>query len=327
MSPNTENTPSQQPPTAAPAPQQPPTTVPEPQQPSTPPPPLAQQPPTTPPPPLPQHRLDNTATWPDPLTQGSPAAVGANATGRPRWGIADLILSVPFILGLSVVGLLAASLVASATGNDLSLTSPEVLPAWIIVIAGLIQQGAQFLWPWIVSRLKGLGMASDWGFKFDLPKDLGIGVALGAVCVPAGSALSYAVAKLLDVNLEDSSNTTILSDNVNDPWLIGIIFMVVIGAPLTEELLYRGLVLRIIEKYSNLTVATIVSTIIFTVVHYQAQNSFTENLVLFSSIGTVGAVLGIITARTGRLGPAIIAHFVFNSFGTLATLASGALQS
>ena len=93
-----------------------------------------------------------------------------------------------------------------------------------------------------------------------------------------------------------------------------------LGAPISEELFFRGLVLRSVEKRFGATIGVAASTVAFVLPHY-TYVAWRETLVIFVAIGIVGLALGLVVQRTGRLGPAIIAHMVFNSVAVLATLA------
>ena len=95
--------------------------------------------------------------------------------------------------------------------------------------------------------------------------------------------------------------------------VVGIIgILVAIAAPIIEELFFRGLLLRAIEKRSGPTWALWVSSLIFGAVHLQ--------LLQLPALTLIGLVLGWLTLRYGRLGPAIWAHIAFNSVATITLL-------
>ncbi len=237
---------------------------------------------------------------------------------RPFWGSVDILLAIPFIIALVLVGTIIATALASGiSGWD----SAQDLPVYGLFIAVIFQQFGQGIWPWVVSKRKGLGMASDWKFRFDWPNDIGVGFGLAVMCVLGSTAVTALTSVLVGLgDDEDPSNTSILSDNQDSPWLIGVILLVVFGAPLTEELLFRGLILRALEKDLGIYVAIIGSTLLFTLPHMQAGATSGETIVLLAGIATIGLILGIAAVRLDRLGPPIIGHFFFNAFGTVMTL-------
>jgi len=184
----------------------------------------------------------------------------------------------------------------------------------------LIQQLLQVAWPIVVSRWKGLGIVSDWKFQFK-PIDIAYGIGLWLAVFIAASVAGEVVARIVGLNdTDEATNTQILTDNEGSLWVLGIVFCVVIGAPLVEELLFRGLILRAFEKSFGPVVGIVVSTVIFTVLHVVGGATWDETFVLWASIGMVGLVLAIGTVKIGRLGPAIIAHVLFNGVATAVTL-------
>lgn len=241
---------------------------------------------------------------------------------RPYWGSLDVVLAVPVVFLVAALGALIAGSVAAAV-DGWEFDSGVDMPVYALFIAVVFQQAAQAGWPWYVSRTKGNGVVEDWGLRFDLPRDLRLGVGIAVIClilVNVTTRLAEWAVSLPDD--QDPSNTAIISDNEGSPWLIGIILLVVIGAPLTEELLFRGLIQRALEKSLGRYVAIGGSTILFAIPHIQAGATWQETAVLMAGIATIGFVLAIGADRYRRLGPVIIAHLLFNGFGTVATLAT-----
>ena len=67
--------------------------------------------------------------------------------------------------------------------------------------------------------------------------------------------------------IQNDDNTQFLRDAKGSPWLYVLLVVAVIGAPLTEELLFRGLVLRAFEKRAGTLAAIVGSTALFTLLH------------------------------------------------------------
>ena len=80
---------------------------------------------------------------------------------------------------------------------------------------------------------------------------------------------------------------------------------VIIGAPIVEEIFFRGLLLRGLAKHFDDRLAVIVSAVLFAGTHFQ--------LARFPGLFVVGIVFAELVRRTGRLGPAIAAHMAFNA--------------
>ena len=235
---------------------------------------------------------------------------------RPRWSSID---TWPALV-LTVLGVLTITVDTTNESGDGTDETVQMVGAGLL-IAVLVQQGIQFGWPWLVSRWKGMGIVLDWRFRFEWKRDIGLGIALAVACVVSVALITGTMSALLDLGADaDASNTSIISDNQDSPWIIGVILVVVIGAPLSEELLFRGLVLRAFERDLGVYVGVIGSTILFTIPHAQPDATGAETAVLFSGIATIGLILGLATVRWGRLGPAIVGHFFFNLIGVVVTL-------
>ncbi len=239
---------------------------------------------------------------------------------RPWWGMGDILLSLPFIIMMAILGTVVGLVFVSFDSIE-AIASGESTDLPIAVLASglLAQQAGQGVWPFIVSKWKGLGPVRDWRLRFE-PADLWIGPLTGFGMLILAGGVGFVVTELVGLDDEEAANNTaFLNDAEGTPWLFVFIFAVVVGAPVVEELFFRGLCLRAIEKRMGIVSAVIGSTIIFTLPHF-IGGGWKGTAVLFSVIGLVGAVLGVLVAKLDRLGPAIIAHMVFNTVGVLGAL-------
>jgi len=256
---------------------------------------------------------------PGPPPNSVPAPPGAGTKPRPRWGPLDALPPIIFFGGLQLLAFLVEPPDADDSSTSTAVEAVETA-TWAVIVLLLIQQLLQVAWPIVVSRWKGLGIVSDWKFQFK-PIDIAYGIGLWLAVFIAASVAGEVVARIVGLNdTDEATNTQILTDNEGSLWVLGIVFCVVIGAPLVEELLFRGLILRAFEKSFGPVVGIVVSTVIFTVLHVVGGATWDETFVLWASIGMVGLVLAIGTVKIGRLGPAIIAHVLFNGVATAVTL-------
>ena len=93
---------------------------------------------------------------------------------------------------------------------------------------------------------------------------------------------------------------------------IGAFFALVVVAPVTEELLFRGIILRgFLANYGQRT-AIVLSALLFAVIHVNPW----QLLPAFAA----GLILAWLAVETGSLVPCIFAHAVNNSAGFLAEL-------
>ena len=202
---------------------------------------------------------------------------------------------MPFYIGL--LGLLSSS--GSDTDTDTELT------IGILVVSSLVGWLFSVGVPVVATSLKGNGPVADLGLRFE-PRDLlffPLGVAIQAVAVPL---LYWPILQVLDKTTDDvSSEARELVDSASGLGILVLVLIVAVGAPIAEELFYRGLVLRSVERRWTTTVAVVASTALFGVVHLQGLQ--------LPALLLIGAVLAALTVRTGRLGPAILCHSGFNA--------------
>lgn len=214
----------------------------------------------------------------------------------PRWGLGDAAVGLaPFVLvGLT---LLAAS---GDDGDDTPITIGALvansLLLWIFLIGV----------PVFATRVKGNGPVADLGLRFRA-SDAGsfvLGVALQALLVPA---MYWPIFRLSDLDADDvSADARELVDAASGPGIAVLVLVVCIGAPVAEELFFRGLLLRALERRWQVGVALVVSSVLFAASHFQG--------IQFPALLVFGAVAGYLAVRTGRLGPAIACHAGFNAW-------------
>jgi membrane protease YdiL (CAAX protease family) len=185
-------------------------------------------------------------------------------------------------------------------------TEPEAeVTIGVLVLSSLV--GWLFLVgvPVVATKVKGDGPVADLGLRFEVRDLLAfpLGVALQAIVVPL---LYWPILQVLDKSTDDvSSEARDLVDSASGLGVLVLVLIVAVGAPVAEELFYRGLVLRAVEKRWSTAVGLVASTVLFGVAHLQGLQL--PALLLF------GAVAGTLTVRSGRLGPAILCHSGFNA--------------
>lgn len=88
------------------------------------------------------------------------------------------------------------------------------------------------------------------------------------------------------------------------------ILVVGIVAPFTEELIFRGVILKTLNRSMSVTAAIIIQGVLFGVYHM--------NLVQGLYATLLGILFGYVTYKTKSLWPAIIMHMVNNTVSTIA---------
>ena len=103
-----------------------------------------------------------------------------------------------------------------------------------------------------------------------------------------------------------SSSSSVFAVPHDFLWIATAVIAPAFVAPVVEELFFRGLVLPAIGVN---WIGIVASAIIFSAVHL----AYGFNLLTAISTFVVGVVLGVLAARTGRLGASITAHVVYNA--------------
>jgi hypothetical protein len=140
--------------------------------------------------------------------------------------------------------------------------------------------------------------------------DLPLGIAgwiagrvLGAVIVVPIVAFWPDMEPTSEGILEDASPTAAT-------WVV-LVLVVCVGAPLVEELFFRGLVqTRLVERYGAV-VGIAITSVLFGAAHLVGWVG-PITFVIAAALSGAGLVLGILRHLTGRLGAPILAHACFN---------------
>lgn len=185
-------------------------------------------------------------------------------------------------------------LFAIAVPPPLWLTAMMQIPLWL----GL---GGAPIW---FAIKKGKGVVADLGLRMkaiDVPIGLAVGVACQLILVPL---VYLALRPLLGVK-DVSAAARELTDRATDPLSIVLVFLIVgIGAPIAEEIYFRGMAQRIFGRRLGPWAAILAAAAFFAATHLQPLQ--------FPALLLFGVILGFMAWRSGRIGPAIWAHVGFN---------------
>lgn len=103
---------------------------------------------------------------------------------------------------------------------------------------------------------------------------------------------------------------------------IALFAAAVLFAPLTEELMYRGVLFKATRPLGP-WVAILVTSVVFTVVHIlglDPDNRVGSAAIVLPPLFALAVLLGWLTERTGRLGPALFLHSGWNLLAALLLL-------
>jgi hypothetical protein len=129
--------------------------------------------------------------------------------------------------------------------------------------------------------------------------------------LPVGVACQLLLVPLIYLPLQQFVSTHDLeepvrrvTDSAHGGAFIALAIVVVVGAPVVEELFFRGLVLRSLQRRFGDTWAVVGSAVIFGVAHFEPLQ--------LPALVALGLILGAMAVSTKRLGPSIFVHAGFN---------------
>ena len=126
------------------------------------------------------------------------------------------------------------------------------------------------------------------------------GVALQLGVIPVVYVLLEPVTGPLEV---EGAAQNLTKDVAGLQWIAAVL-IIGVGAPIAEEIFFRGLVRRLIQERWGIAAGVIGSSAFFAATHFQ--------LVQFPGLLVAGLAFAGLAATTGRLGPSIICHIAFN---------------
>lgn len=246
------------------------------------------------------------------MTEATAAPAGAPV--RPRsWGLGDVALG--FSIGLAG-SQLALAVILAATGR--SIEEFDELPLSLVALAQLGLWLGLLGAPVVATRLKGNGLVADLQLRArwsDAWQGGLVGVALQILVIPL---LYWPLLELVHRDASDLEGPAReMTDRADGP--LGVVLLVLlvgIGAPIVEEIFYRGLFQQALLKRGLPAVAAVgINATVFGLSHGQILQL--PALILF------GAAAGTLAHRSGRLGPAIAAHIAFNMVTVVSLLTIG----
>lgn len=163
----------------------------------------------------------------------------------------------------------------------------------------------------IVSLRRGTGsLARDFDWRFR-KMDIGLGLAGAFV----GRAVSVLVILPLPIVFGgDRTPERDVFDSTAEGalgWIV-LILIVCVGAPLVEELFFRGLMQPRLIELLGVGRGLVVTAVLFGAAHLTNWQG-PATIMYVTAIAGGGLVLGLMRHFAGRLGPSTVAHFWFNA--------------
>ncbi|HEY6533170.1 MAG TPA: type II CAAX endopeptidase family protein [Acidimicrobiales bacterium] len=228
--------------------------------------------------------------------------LGAQVAGMIAFGIAQGATDYDFQIPPGTGAAVGQAVGQAATGQAIDIAvSP---PIWLTMLMQLPLWAVLGGVPVYLAITRGKGVVAELGLRMkaiDVPVGLAVGAACQLVMVPALYWLVFKAIGVKDVSAEARE----LTDRATDPLSILLVFVIVIvGAPVAEELFFRGMAQRTFLHKLQPRWAILASAAFFAMSHFQPLQ--------FPALLVFGLILGYMAWKAERLGPAIWAHVGFN---------------
>jgi uncharacterized protein len=236
-------------------------------------------------------------------------AAGA-AEQQPGWGFGDVAIT----LGLTLfLGTLAALLVRALVDGPWDSSTGR---AWASLLLLVVPWLALAGWPILASVTRGNGPVRDFSLTLSW-QQAGVGFVGGIMALVLGSFVAYVQESITGQKLSSAvgdlaQNTTSASAGA----LALLAACTAFGAPIVEELAFRGLTFGALVKMGQPVVsAWLWTTLMFAVFHFEVQR--------LAVLLVIGGFLGAVRAWTGSTAASMVTHMTVNVPGALFILSLG----
>ena len=256
---------------------------------------------TTPIPPPPGYALDR--------------AMEESRTRDPQpWGVRPVLLPLGAYVVLIIIGSALATLAPSRGGGLTAYAGVLNLVIESALVGSVYLAGRE-----VAQRYGGWGAAfglrrvtgRDWltalaGFGAAFGGRIAVGIVMVAI------AGDNATKQAQNLHVQHATVAT----------AILLIVLTVIIAPVVEELVFRGLLLRTFMRRLSFWPAAAASTTIFALFHTYEVDTLVGAITLALSVGVIGIVNCVLVRRTNSLVPGMIVHAASNLLASVILLLS-----
>ena len=178
-----------------------------------------------------------------------------------------------------------------------------------VAIVAVIGYAPALLWCWYSSRRWGTGrFRADVGLRARWV-DVGWGPVTWGACLVAQVVVGVVIVAL---KVPFTSNIKDVSDlHADRGYVVSLLVLAVVAAPIAEEIVFRGVVLRGLLSRYGAVVAVGVQGVLFGLAHFDPIRG-AGNIGLVLVLGSVGCVLGGAAFLIRRIVPTMIAHAILN---------------
>jgi membrane protease YdiL (CAAX protease family) len=217
--------------------------------------------------------------------------------------------TLPLAAAVGAVVITVVALLASRLVLDGIVTFEWPIPVYV-AITGVVGYGPMVAWSVHASRRWGTGsLRRDLGLALR-PIDLLWAPVIWLACVAAQIVVAIII---LVTRIPLTSNTEGINDlDADRGYVLSTLVLAIVAAPIVEELLFRGVVLRGLRSVLAIAPAIALQAVLFGIAHVDPVRG-RGNIGLVLVLAAVGAVLGMAAHKLRRIGPTILAHGILNA--------------
>ena len=236
--------------------------------------------------------------------------------GEVQWDPVDDTPKTPRPPGLPAVGVALLSFAAGAGASYLVLellrahgdpggTAAELvlseLPLWAALVGACV---------FVTLRRGGRSFVADFGLRWR-PLDIGLGLA-GSIAGRSTESIAILPVVIFHPRFRAPDEHVFHSYTFSATGWVVLALVVCVGAPLVEELFFRGLVQTRLVGRLGPVAGIAITSVLFGAAHLIGWAG-PVTLVYALAIAGAGVALGTIRQITGRLGTSMMAHSLFNA--------------
>ena len=209
----------------------------------------------------------------------------------PTWGMGD-----------ALIALVGAGVFSLVIGLALMARNIDPENGWGLIIAFTAPWLLLAGWPILATIRKGNGPKLDFGLLAP-QTHLRLGFVAGIASLLVASAVALIVTRFTGPL---SSTAGDVGLNQTGVVLVLFVLMAMFGAPIVEEIAFRGMLYGALAKaHVNEHLVVAITALVFALFHFEPKR--------FVILFVIGLILGEVRRRTGSTSAAIVAHIVNNT--------------
>ncbi len=213
---------------------------------------------------------------------------------RPTtWTAADAVKGIVAAVGLVIVVVVATVVLLAATDASDSVVALATTVVLDILLVGVALRFTiwKYRLPWSALGFRRLALEQA---RWALPAGLFTSLVVALVYSAIVHALGF----------DQEVRSTSQLDELGPGMLAGLVFMIVVGAPVAEEIFFRGFLYTGLRQNLGFKGAAVIASAIFAAAHLHPLT--------YVPIFIIGIILTWVYAQTGSLAASMLVHAAYN---------------